>query len=76
MSEPMYYLFRKGFFVGKYTREQWRAVHADETFHSYVYLSASKVWYYSAWGSFVPLNGSDLPNEIKALLLLTPIESL
>ena len=76
MSEPLYYLFRKGLFVGKYTRPQWRELHADDIFHSYVYLSNSKVWYYSAWGSLVPLNDSDIPNEIKALLLLTPIENL
>lgn len=76
MEVYRYMLFRKGQFIGKYTRKQWRAVYADQIFECHVYLIQSKVWYYSAWGSLVPLNDCDIPNEIKALLLLTPIENL
>jgi len=76
MEVYRYMLFRKGQFIGKYTREQWRAIHANHIFECHVYLIQSKVWYYSAWGSLVPLNDCDIPNEIKALLLLTPIENL
>lgn len=76
MSEPHYILFQAGVFKGKYSRSQWRELKADETFNSYVYLTNSKVWYYSAWGSLVPLNDSDIPNEIKAFQLLMNIDDL
>lgn len=76
MTEPMYYLFRQGLFVGKYTRPQWRELKADEIFNNHVYLPNSKCWYISMWGSLVPLNDSDIPKEIKALLLLIPIDQL
>ena len=48
----------------------------EDLFNAYVYLTNSKVWYYSAWGSLVPLNDSDIPNEIKAFQLLMNIDDL
>ena len=48
----------------------------EDLFNAYVYLPNSKVWYYSAWGSLVPLNDGDIPNEIKAFQLLMNINDL
>ena len=76
MPEPHYLLFQGGVFKGKYSRPQWRELKPEQIFNSYVYLTNSKVWYYSAWGSFVPLNDSDIPNEIRAFQLLINIDDL
>lgn len=76
MQEPHYVLFQRGVFRGKYTRPQWRKLMPEDLFNAYVYLPNSKVWYYSAWGSLVPLNDSDIPNEIKAFQLLMNIDDL
>ena len=76
MQEPHYVLFQGGVFRGKYTRSQWRKLMPEDLFNAYVYLPNSKVWYYSAWGSLVPLNDSDIPNEIKAFQLLMNIDDL
>ena len=75
-SEPHYLLFQEGVFKGKYSRPQWRELKPENIFNSYVYLTNSKVWYYSAWGSLVPLNDVDIPNEIKAFQLLMNINDL
>ena len=75
-SEPHYLLFQGGVFKGKYSRPQWRELMPEQLFNSYVYLTNSKVWYYSAWGSLVPLNDSDIPNEIRAFQLLMNIDDL
>ena len=77
MTEPyLYYLFRDGLFVGKYLFSEWQKLRADEIFNSHVYSNRNKRWYYSAWGSLVPLNDSDIPNEIKAFQLLMNIDDL
>ena len=76
MQEPHYVLFQGGVFKGKYTRPQWRKLKPEDIFNAYVYLTNSKVWYYSAWGSLIPLNNSDIPNEIKAFQLLMNIDDL
>ena len=76
MPEPHYLLFQGGVFKGKYSRPQWRKLKPEQIFNSYVYLTNSKVWYYSAWGSLVPLNDDDIPNEIRAFQLLINIDDL
>ena len=76
MPEPHYLLFQGGVFKGKYSRPQWRKLNPEDLFNSYVYLTNSKVWYYSAWGSLVPLNDDDIPNEIRAFQLLINIDDL
>lgn len=77
MTEPyLYYLFRDGLFVGKYLFSEWQKLRADEIFNSHVYSNRNKRWYYSNWGSLIPLNDCDLPKEIQLLLMLTPIDSL
>ena len=76
MQKPHYVLFQGGVFKGKYTRSQWRKLNPEDLFNAYIYLTNSKVWYYSAWGSLIPLNDSDIPNEIKAFQLLMNIDDL
>ena len=76
MQELHYVLFQGGVLKGKYTHAQWRELKPEDIFNAYVYQTNSKVWYYSAWGSLVPLNNCDLPNEIKALQLLIDINDL
>lgn len=76
MDEIRYILFRNGVLVGKYTRSQWSKLTAEEIFKCYVYRVQNKCWYYSAWGSLIPTNACDLPNEIKALQLLINIDDL
>lgn len=77
MNEPyLYYLFREGVFIGKYTVKQWPKLTAEDIFKCHIYRKANGCWYYSNWGSLIPLNDSDLPKEIQLLLMLTPIDSL
>ena len=76
MEPCIYYLFRDGLFMGKYTRSEWSKLTAESIFKCHVYRTSNGHWYYSAWGSLIPLNNCDIPKEIQALLLLTPIENL
>ena len=76
MDEIRYILFRNGVMVGKYTRAEWHTLTAKEIFRTYVYQVNRKCWYYSAWGSLIPINTCDLLPEIKALQLLINIDDL
>lgn len=77
MNEPyLYYLFREGVFIDKYLFSDWMNLKPDEIFDCYVYSNRNKRWYYSNWGSLIPLNDCDLPDPIKLTLMLLPIDEL
>jgi 3',5'-cyclic AMP phosphodiesterase CpdA len=75
-TEIRYKLFLNGEFKGSYTLPQWRELNIWDVAGGYAYHVPGKNWYLMQWGSLVPLNYSDIPNYIRAHLLLIPIDQL
>lgn len=76
MPKNHYLLFQEGVFIGKYNPVEWSKLTAHDIFESYVYREANGCWYYSNWGSLIPLNNCDIPKDIQLLLMLIPLDQL